>query len=188
MAYDPNNIGFNSLRDTWGGGGVVVNRPTGGGGISYGFRGGAAGMGGNGSTAGDGDLAGMLQKSFEAANQANQLRYEKMIGLAQQFGMAQTAEANRMHQQNLAQGQQSLISRGLGNSTVVNSVNTAANARHQEVLGGIAEKKAALELGVHQQHQDIGPDLAMYLQAFSAKRAPAGGGGMASGSIGWGKS
>lgn len=185
--YDPKNIGFNSLRDTWGGGGVAVqgfgahapaayySRPGMGGGMAAG-----AALG-NGSTAGDAGLAAMLQKSFDAANQANQQRYEKMIALAQQFGVAQTAAANRQHTQELAAGQQSLVGRGLGNSTIVNGVQTAANARHQETLAGINEKAAALELGVHQQHQEIGPDLAMYLQAFSAKRAPSGGGFAAGG-------
>jgi len=170
--YNQSNLGFNSLADTWGSGGGLATTygatgsmpTTYAGARAPGARPGGASMGGGPS------LAGSLQEAWKKAQQANQERFQKMLDLASQFGASQTAQAQDMHRQSLAGMNNSLVSRGLGNSTVRQGVQMTADKNLGQRLDQINEQKTNLTMGVYQQHQDLYPDLQMYLNAFSAKR------------------
>jgi hypothetical protein len=158
-----------SFNPAFGQGANVFNPAMGGGTVYRGANAPGGGMGG-GFAGGDAGMAKTLQDQWKKAQKANQERFQKMLDLASQFGASQTAAAQDAHRQQLGMMNNSLVSRGLGNSTVRQGVQMTADKNLQQSLQGIQEKKANLTMGVYQQQQDEYPDLAMYLNAFSRPR------------------
>jgi hypothetical protein len=148
---------------------VLSVTPNGGGGSASLYGGGGGLMGGSGQN-GDSALAQGLVNQFNKANTDAQARFDKMMGLAKQFGAAQTTQSNNLYRQQLGQGNASLISRGLFNSSAQNAMQTnaqtAAFQRGQQIQGD----KANLQMGVLNNVQEQGPDLSMYANLFSAPR------------------
>jgi hypothetical protein len=169
-----------SLAETWGKrvattnaqGQSLFNRTTIGGGRS---GGGVPG----GQTAGpmspqnvgaEKKLAKSLQDQTGNYQQQMKARFEKLMGLATQFGASQQQQSADMLKQQMAAGQQDLVSRGLGNSTIVNSVNQSAQDLNQRRLADIGERSANLQMGVVQDTVPQAPDMGMYSQLFSQAR------------------
>ena len=105
-------------------------------------------------------IAKLLSDQQNQANAANQARYDKLLEMANTYG-AQALGANqnaygqmaggfqgqanvltqqnqRLAQQQLGQGQQSLLSRGLGNSTVANTMQAGVARNQMQNQQGIA--------------------------------------------------
>jgi hypothetical protein len=179
-------MGWNDLESTWGNA-VATLGP---GGQRYGsdlpaWRGGTLGAGrvgvggvagvagapAAGSTpAGDPKLAQNLQGAQQNYLKQTKERYEKMMQLAQQFGQSQLMNNQVQLRQQQAAGQQSLVNRGLGNSTVVDAVNQNAQDQSLRRQADIGERQAQLQLNVLGDTTIAPPDLAMYAQLFSAPR------------------
>lgn len=139
--------------------------------------GGVAGGGGPGG-ANPNDAA--LMKSFQdASTQANaqeKARFDKMMGLAQQFGATQLAQNKQLHTNELAAGESSLMNRGLANSSATLANQTTANNSLQRRNTAVGEQQAQMELGVLGQVQVQRPDTGLMAQLFSQPRT--GGGAM----------
>lgn len=118
----------------------------------------------------DSSLMGMLQRSWDAARQANQARFAKILALAKQFGASQLADNQTATQQAVAQANQDMISRGFGNSSARYGI--AAGLRNQgaRTAAAINEKRAGLAMDALGQHEDAYPDLGLYASLFAAKR------------------
>lgn len=149
------------------------------------------------------------QTANDKANKDSLAQYQKLLQQAQQttqnvgslYGQAQQSvqnvgdqakqRAGQQNQQQLAQAQQSLISRGLGNTTVLDSANRGINSDYAMNLGDIDEQQARLRSGLLTQQagaemglgqfnadailsrQNVGPDLGMYTQLLQALAAGA---------------
>lgn len=161
---------FQSLlpqMSSWGGHGFANTFGTSTAGRGSTEGGGGGGEGGGGGGPGGGDTRGMFdlgqqfKASQDAANAANEARYQKLLGLAQQFGAAQRARNAQLVTQQQGQAQQSLMSRGLGNSTVVDSVRTQIG--DQGAMRDLAIDEAANQqmMGVIERRTDQQPNLGM---------------------------
>jgi hypothetical protein len=112
-------------------------------------------------------IAMQLQAQYDKANKANESRYGQLLGLADQQGQAAMAQNQRQTTRELGAGQASLINRGLGNSTIVDSTRrgtlNASNARADQIGNMVAQNKA----GVIERRTDAGPDVGLYAQLLS---------------------
>jgi len=108
---------------------------------------------------------------------------------AASVGEQAKVRAGQHNEQQLAKSQQSLVSRGLGNTTIAGAASRGINADYAQNLGNIDEQQAKLRSGLLTQaagaemalgnfnadailsRQNVGPDLGMYsslLQSLSA--------------------
>jgi hypothetical protein len=156
------------LAQTWGGGGVAT---TGNGGEPMAFQGRLSSTYGQGGGGGGGGVNPAIANALTGATanyqQQFKARYDKMLGLAQQFGASQNTANQNMLRQQMAQGQAGLTTRGLGNSTVVNAVDQNAQDQAQQRSNQIAETGANMQLGVMNDVQPTAPNYAMYAQLLS---------------------
>lgn len=129
------------------------------------------GMMGGGGGGGAGinlqSIADKLTGQFAQANQANEARYNKLLGLAQQYGQTQRRQNQQLTQQQQASAQQSLTNRGLGNSTIVDSVQQGVARAGQDRQMDIDQRVAEQQSGIIERRTDQGPDLSMYLQLLT---------------------
>lgn len=124
-----------------------------------------------------GQIGGQLKSQQDAANAANEARYQKLLGLSEQFGMTQRRKNNELTQRELASGQSSLISRGLGNSTVVDSVRQGILRQGQDRKMDINQRVAEIQMGPIERRTDQQPNLGMYASLLSQPGALQGGAG-----------
>lgn len=124
-----------------------------------------------------GQIGGQLKSQQDAANAANEARYQKLLGLSEQFGMTQRRNNNELTQRELASGQSSLISRGLGNSTVVDSVRQGILRQGQDRKMDINQKVAEIQMGPIERRTDQQPNLGMYASLLGQPGALQGGAG-----------
>lgn len=112
----------------------------------------------------------------QRANQANEQRFQQLLGLSDQFGQTgrQDAQSAAIRQQ--AQAQQSLISRGLGNTTILDAANRGVQSDFQRQLLDVNERVAQQRAGIIERRDDVGPDLnaliALAQQTGAANTAP----------------
>jgi hypothetical protein len=127
-------------------------------------------------------IGGHLAGLQETANAANEARYQKLMELAQQFGVTQQRQNQQLTQQQLAGGTQGLISRGLGNSTVLDTMQQGILRQGQDRGMDIGQRVAELQMGPVERRQDVGPNLGMYANLLATPGAMGGamGGGSAS--------
>jgi hypothetical protein len=137
-----------------------------------------AAMGGNampgggisgGGTYGGGDAGAIKALQASTANYQQQFkaRYDKLMGLASQFGAAQQQQNADLLRQQSAQGQNSLVSRGLGNSTVVNAVQQNAQNQAQLRNAQSADEVTKMQMGATQDIQPQAPNYQMYASMLS---------------------
>jgi hypothetical protein len=132
--------------------------------------------GGNGSGTGPGtslaDLMGQYQTATNQANAANSKRYKQGLGklqgaydLVNQTGATQVNDINRRATEQSAKAQQSLISRGLGNSTVVHTIQAGIDreANNARIAAGESKNRQLADIsgqqaGFIERRNDTPPD------------------------------
>jgi len=116
-----------------------------------------------------------IMRRFEAAqlaaNQANEKRYQDI--LASLSGMGTAARTRVAQQKTQAQGgaDQDLISRGLGNTTIRQSVQRGIASDAELANQSIDEQVTGMRAGVMERRNDTGPDLSMYANLLQAAAA-----------------
>lgn len=99
-------------------------------------------------------------------------------GQFDQLGQSGLNDINMQQQKALGGLNQNLVSRGLGNTTIANSmtngINRNATMERQNLQSGIAGQKIGSLMGLGQMQgdailsrQNVGPDMGMYLQLIS---------------------
>lgn len=119
-----------------------------------------------------------LTNQFNQANAANKAQLNQMMGVANGYGQGQIAASDQLGQQQQAQGQQTMASRGLYNSTVAQGLNNSIQGQTAVRDAGIHDQMAQLQLGVLGQNQIKGPDLGAYAQLASQPGAFSGNNGV----------
>jgi hypothetical protein len=141
------------------------------------------GKGGTGSTGPKIDIQKMLsqvQGQADAANKANMQRYQALLdqvsglqtsvlgpqgpfaqmqNLAATMGQTQQQDINRRATQEQAQSEQSLISRGLGNTTVRSAARRGIAADAGRARAGVAEQVTGQQIGILGQQTGAQMDL-----------------------------
>ncbi|MGD9631415.1 MAG: hypothetical protein AB7V18_19420 [Pyrinomonadaceae bacterium] len=92
------------------------------------------------------------------ANMANEDRYKQSIGLLAGQGQSSKLEARRQSQEGFAGDTQSLISRGLGNTTVLDSARRRRDEDYQRAAQSIDESVADRVSGVVERRTDQAPN------------------------------
>lgn len=115
------------------------------------------------------DAAATKALSQATANyqQQFQARYNKLMSLAQQFGAGQQQQNADLLRQQSAQGQNSLVSRGLGNSTVVNAVQQNAQNQAAERNAQAANQVTQMQTQATADIQPQAPNYSMYANLLS---------------------
>lgn len=137
-------------------------------------------------TTGGADFSQIIQQMEAAqqkANLANEERYKEILGMYSGLGQAGRTRIAEQATQQLATGQQGLISRGLGSTTITagleRGVASDAERQRQQLEESVTMQKA----GVMERRTDVGPDIGMYAgllqsaaqgQAAAAPSAPRG--------------
>ena len=111
-----------------------------------------------------------LQRVQEAYNQARQKRYAKLMSLAQQFGKSQTRAINRDTKAALGRVGQSAIDRGLGNTTVLDSLQAGVRRDRREALSDVAEKKARVKADIVAGEMPDRPEWSLYAQMLGRRQ------------------
>ena len=168
----------------------------GGGGVSAGGGGGGVAAGG-GASGGGGTLGGSFQEALDRANANNEARYQDILGGYQSryernledlkgMGAQEERDINDRYRSEEARRRQQLIGRGLGNSSVVNTMqmgNERERANDQGRLNDrLRQQRLTLDAGLSgdtlqfmERRNDTGPDLRMLAQ-LSQGVGQAGGG------------
>ena len=102
-----------------------------------------------------------MQQEYE---EAARKREEEMLSYADQLGQSRAAEINRAATQQQASAAQGLVSRGLGNSTIVDSVNRGIASDKQSQLTQQGESLAGMKLGIVGQRPIENPMFSVYAQ------------------------
>lgn len=130
------------------------------------------------------DLARQTQEAFDAANQANEQRYQDILGgyqtreeaanaLVQALGASQAEDINRSYAQSQAGMRQNMVDRGLFNTTVLDSSARGIESDRQKSLRDLTETIARIRLGTMlgtsgdrlgfmERRNDVGPDPMAY--------------------------
>lgn len=129
----------------------------------------------SGSPAGLQDIIKQLQAAQTSANEANEKRYQDILGLYGNLGQAGMTRIGQQEQQAQAKSTQDLTSRGLGNTTVTGAMTRGiasdAELSRQQLQEGVAMQKA----GVMERRTDQGPDMGMYASLIAgAAKQPSG--------------
>jgi hypothetical protein len=154
---------------------VISQTPIGGAGGGGAGAMGAAGTltGGTGAAAGtDASLIGAYAKNAQAANLQEKARFDKLMGLAKQFGASLMNRNQQMYGQEVAQGNQSLVNRGLYNSSAATAMQTTANDSLSRRNAEVADQQTNLQMGVLNNVQVQRPDSGLMAQLFSQPRSP----------------
>lgn len=109
----------------------------------------------------------LLQGQTDAANQANEGRYNQLLGNAANFGKTALQQNQASTQQQLAAGQQSLVNRGLGNSTVVDTTRRGILSDSNARTNAIQENVAGMKNNIIEARTDQAPDLSLYASLLS---------------------
>jgi hypothetical protein len=109
----------------------------------------------------------LLQGQTDAANQANETRYNQLLGNASAFGKTALQQNLASTNQQLANGQQSLVNRGLANSTVVDTTRRGILSDSNARTNAIQESVAGMKNGIIEARTDQAPDLSLYASLLS---------------------
>lgn len=108
-------------------------------------------IGGGGSYSGAGGLAGDYQRAFDEARQENEARYrdiltgrqaayDRIMGMLQGAGVQEAIDLDRAYDTQSAAMRSSLVGRGLGNSTVLDSALMGNNRQRAEAKGRLNDR------------------------------------------------
>lgn len=101
------------------------------------------------------------------ANQANQSRLDEIMRLLEGQGESARTEARRMSAERMGAGDQSLMDRGLFNTTILDSQRRREGETLQRQLQSIGEQVALNRAGVLERVTDMGPDMGAWAQLIS---------------------
>lgn len=102
-----------------------------------------------------------LQGQRDAANEANERRYAEMLGMAEQYGASHGQRIDDSAVRAGAAAQSSAIRRGLGNSTIVDSLQRGVERDRLQSRSELEDRQRRMRLDVMAQRQDRGPDASM---------------------------
>jgi hypothetical protein len=166
-AFNPNQYNWAVQAQQAGG----MGNPTGASTIQQGVASG-------GSTLPGGIQPGNLQaiidrfsKSQAMANKANEARYGQLLSGADQMGRSATLANTQLTGQEQARAGSSLISRGLGNSTIVDSVRQGIARQGQYRAQDINERVLTNKQGIIERRTDQQPNLSLLAQLLSRQGA-----------------
>jgi hypothetical protein len=108
------------------------------------------------------DILKQFTTAQNAANQANQQRYQDILKLYSGLGQSRATEIANQGAQQQASATQGLTSRGLGNTTVTSAVSRGINTDTSNQQTALQEQIAQLQGGVMERVNQQGPDLGMY--------------------------
>lgn len=111
-----------------------------------------------------------LTKLQDKANAENEARYQQLLALANQFGTTATQQNTDLTNNQLGSTQQSLISRGLGNTTIQDSMLAGVRRRGQQAQNAINEQTARQKADIIQNRTDKAPDMGLYASLLSRPR------------------
>jgi len=171
------------------------------------------GFGGGGGRGGAGGLAGDFQRAFDEARQENEARYRdilegydsrhnRALGYLEGAGAQEYADTNERYDAQRASGTQHLMGRGLGNSTLVNTMNMGVERERSNDIGRLEERLrdqfltydtglSGDTLGFMERRSDTYPDYAQLAQLAQLEGQAgngAGGGGVGLGGLGGSRS
>jgi hypothetical protein len=112
-----------------------------------------------------------FSKSQAMANKANEARYGQLLAGADQFGQSAMNANAQLTTQEQARSGSSLISRGLGNSTIVDSVRQGNARQGQYRAQDINERVLANKQGIIERRTDQQPNLSLLAQLLSRQGA-----------------
>lgn len=139
--------------------------------------GGVSQLGGGGG----GDIQSALMKQFSdaqaKANSANEGRFNAARKELAGFGSSYTNDINRGYQADVGQQEQGAISRGLGNSTIRNSLLGGALRRKNDAMLSLKDRLASQRVNLLQSKFDNGPDPVAISQLFAQANQGAYGSG-----------
>lgn len=138
-----------------------------------------------------------FQQAHESANNANNERYNQILsgydqlrnrtmqGL-QGIGTSARIDIDRMYQNRLAQGYQSMVNRGMGNASTLALLGRQSRRDASAAYGQVAERAALSranadmritgnQLGVMERRNDVGPNPAMLMQLMQQLGRSGGG-------------
>lgn len=116
-------------------------------------------------------LVEMMEQSQEAANEANQQRLRRLVGtfdpdsqtysggLMGAFGQSASEQAERSATRQKGRTTQSAVSRGIGNTTVLDTMQRGVEEDKLRALRDIEERVARQRAGVVEGVQDVGPNM-----------------------------
>lgn len=173
QAYAPPQPGVDKAgggRPTaWSGAGSIA--PSGGG------SGGGGGVGGGASVNG-GSVGNQFQKYYDEANAANEGRYQQLLGLSGQLSDAGMQREQKREAQMMGRVDQHAVSAGLGNTTVLPTLERGVaddSALRQEE---IADQGLKTTMGIIERRTDQAPDLGLLASLASRPGATGGYGGI----------
>lgn len=116
-----------------------------------------------------GDPLSLFRAAFDHANAANDTRYRQGLGLIAGQGQSSKDEAKRGAESGFAQDTQSLVSRGLGSSTVYDSSRRRRDEDYQRASQRIDESVADRAAGFIERRSDAAPDIGKLLELMQQK-------------------
>lgn len=176
--YMGGNVGTNGSFTPAGGGGGG----SGGGAGAVALGGGNVGAGGNfgGSSVGQ-----AIQNALNAANTENNTRYNQELGLAGQLQDTSLANNNLAWQNTLAQTDQSAISRGIGNTSALDSLRNGVNRSFSNAAINAGNLGTETALGIIDRRSDQAPNVGLLAGLAGQPGATGGGFGATGGGGGY---
>ena len=126
------------------------------------------------------DIIRQMQTAQEKANLLNEQRYQQALAQFETLGQAGRTRIERQAAQRQATATQSLISRGLGGTTITSAVGRGIASDVEFQRQQLEESVAMQKAGLIERRTDVGPDLGMFanlLQAAGQEQVGAGPGG-----------
>jgi hypothetical protein len=142
----------------------------------------AGGGGGGGGGGAAGGVGGTLQSYLDKANSANESRYQQLLSMSGQLSNAASQREDKRLQNNLGRVDQNAISAGIGNSTVLPSMERGVQDDSALRQNEIADQGLRTSMGIIERRSDVGPDLNAI--AGLAARPGAVTGGFGGGAVG----
>lgn len=110
----------------------------------------------------------------DAANAANQQRLDEILGLLEGQGESAKENARRNSAERTAQGDQSLMDRGLFNTTILDSMRRREGEAVTREVNQIDENVALNRAGVLERVTDMGPDDSAFMNLLMSLGQSAG--------------
>ena len=113
-----------------------------------------------------------LQSAQNSANQANQQRYQDILGMYQNMGQSGALAIQQQTQQQQGQETQSLMSSGLGNSTITGAMSRGINQAGQQNLQSLQGQLMGQEANVMESMTQQAPQIGQYASLLEAASQP----------------
>lgn len=104
------------------------------------------------------NAAGELREQQDAANAANENRYQGILDLIRNTGAQSRRDVTRGVREEQGTNLQQMISQGLGNTTAVQAINNRSAERGQREISRINDQVAMNLAGVMERRTDQGPN------------------------------